>query len=42
MLNEERECWHPRVCLESGTVLYESKDEVVCRSGIIPSLNKEL
>ena len=26
MLNVERDRWHSLVCLESGTVLYESKD----------------
>ena len=26
MLNVERDRWHSLVCLESGSVLYESKD----------------
>lgn len=26
MLNVEKDCWHSLVCLESGSVLYESKD----------------
>lgn len=27
MLNVEKDRWHSLVCLESGSVLYESKDE---------------